>query len=540
VRHEPCQNTRDDLVSPSRFFSFLKAAFSGPTRWPRIGLVLVIVAFLASRGIYWHWYGIRFEDNTILDYMQYIDPVLLKTQLLRCIYYLRDQPPLFNFFLGSFLQLFPVHSHEAFAVVYFACGLTLVTSMYLLMLRLRVPWALAAFTAIFFTTSPTTVLYENWLFYTYPVATLLLVAALFLHRFLEKRAFRDALAFFALLATVVLIRGIFHFVWILALTAALLLFCWKDRRVILRAAAAPLALVLAFYVKTYVVFGGLVSGQMYQQINLAGMTVNHLPDKERQRLIKEKKLSPVTTTPVGDYTRLEVFADYIPKRPPTGIPMLDQLKKSSGYTNWQHSSTVDIAALYGRDGVYVLKHYPKIYLDSLLYNVSVYFLPSSYTYPFGTGSSANERRIRPYVYAHDKYIGCQLTRPNTAWTLVVVFPACMLFATGLIVRWLRRRRPIEDLPRALTVLYAWFNVFYVALVTILFSWGDHNRYRFKVTPLYCVLCAMLVSAAWSLAVRLVRRLRKAPSPTTAAPIAPPDPAPPAESPAPAPDPGAPA
>src|SRR5262249_37166187 len=154
------------------------------------------------------------------DYMQYVDPALLKTQLFKCIYYLRDQPPLFNLFLGSILKLFPVHSHEAFAAAFFSMGLALTASMYLLMLRMRVPWGLAAFTAVFFAIAPTTVLYENWLFYTYPVAALLLIAALFLHRFLEKRGLFDAVAFFSVLATIVLIRGIFHFVWILSLLGA--------------------------------------------------------------------------------------------------------------------------------------------------------------------------------------------------------------------------------------------------------------------------------------------------------------------------------
>jgi hypothetical protein len=30
----------------------------------------------------------------------------------------------------------------------------------------------------------------------------------------------------------------------------------------------------------------------------------------------------------------------------------------------------------------------------------------------------------------------------------------------------------------------------VSLITILFSYGDHNRYRFKVSPFYCVFLVL--------------------------------------------------
>jgi hypothetical protein len=100
---------------------------------------------------------------------------------------------------------------------------------------------------------------------------------------------------------------------------------------------------------------------------------------------------------------------------------------------------------------------------------------------------------------------------------MIAFPTAILFAALLVGRWLRRRRPAGDAARALTTLFALFNILYISAVTILFSYGDHNRYRFKVTPLYCLLLAMLLSALWNRGVLWRRRSRQAKAPSPAAP-----------------------
>lgn len=512
---------------PESYVSFLSSAvttvkniFKDP---PRRWLVVVVVCFVASRLFYTYFYGLKFEDNPLLDYMQYIDPLLLRTDLARSIFYLRDQPPLFNLFLGIVLKTCGNYSNAAFHATYFALGFALVTSMYLVLVRVRVAPAFAALVAILFTVAPTTVLYENWLFYTYPVATLLSVSALFLHRYLTTKRRRDAVVFFSLLATIALVRGIFHFVWLIALLVGLLIFAWPDRRRTLVAAAGPTLLVAAFYLKTLIVFGGLVSGQTYQQLNFAGMTISHLPQKDRQALIKQKKVTPVTTAAIGDFTSFKQFAPYIPEHVPTGIPMLDQEKKSSGYTNWQHGSTAAIGALYARDALVVNKLYPKLYWESVRSNFDVYAMVSSYTFPFGSSGSSNEKKIRTLVRAHDLHVGGETEVHQPVKRLVFGFLASIVFALALSIRWLWRRRPAADAPRVLTVAFLLFNIFYVSAVTILFSWGDHNRYRFKVSPLYCILLGMLVYAVWcrrGLLLWPYRRLRRgaaAPAPVPAVP-----------------------
>lgn len=481
----------------------LKAVFSGPARARRLGLVAVLLAFAVSRAIYAFGFGFRFEDQTLGYYMQYIDPTLLRSRLVESLYYLRDQPPLFNLFLGVVLKAFPAHSQQAFHVVYLGFGLTLVVSLYLLMVRLDVRPALAAAVAVVYAVSPTNVLYEHWLFYTYPITALLALSAVFLHRFVVDRRLRDAVVFFFLLATIALGRGIFHFAWIAAPAIGLVVFCWPDRRRVALAAIVPLLLVAAFYVKTYVVFGGFASGELFQQLNLAAMTVKRLPPDVRKALIQQGRLTPVSTTAIGAKTPLKAFDPYVPGRAPTGIPVLDQEEKPGGNTNWQSRAAADVAAVYGKDGLYVLKEYPGIYLQSVADNVARYVLPSSDTSPivskrgFGIKRAVNGRKVSGLVRVYNTVLGGQIRSRDTAWFLVVAFPACLLFALLLVGRWLWRRRPEADAARVLTVLFGLFNIIYVSAVTLLFSAGDHNRYRFKVGPFYCLLFTMLLQALWS-------------------------------------------
>src|SRR6267154_1975336 len=87
-----------------------------------LGMIAVTAAFVMSRLIY-RALGVRFSADPVNYYIQFLDPELLRHDLLRSLFYMRDQPPGFNGFVGVVLKLFPVHYAEAFGVVYFLAGL---------------------------------------------------------------------------------------------------------------------------------------------------------------------------------------------------------------------------------------------------------------------------------------------------------------------------------------------------------------------------------------------------------------------------------
>ena len=149
-------------------------------------LGVLIAAFIVSRFIF-HRAGVRFDMTPLEWYWQYIDSPLLRTKLLESTFYLHSQPPLFNLFLGGVLKAFPGLEAAAFATVYRGLGLLLAGSMYLLMRGLRIRLWIALLLSLAFVTSPPCLYFENWLFYAYPLAVFLCLAALFLQRYARNQ-----------------------------------------------------------------------------------------------------------------------------------------------------------------------------------------------------------------------------------------------------------------------------------------------------------------------------------------------------------------
>ena len=173
-------------------------------------LLALIACWIISRLIYLLYFGLRIDIGPLSSYLQYIDPALLRTSLLQSTFYLREQPPGFNLFLGIVLKIFGDHAVSAFQACYLGCGIGLAVVLFLLLRRLGALPPIAFFVAALFCLSPITILYENWLFYTYPLTFLLSLSALFLLRYRESARTLDAAVFFWILAAIVMSRGIFH------------------------------------------------------------------------------------------------------------------------------------------------------------------------------------------------------------------------------------------------------------------------------------------------------------------------------------------
>src|SRR6266850_1068 len=124
------------------------------------GLYAVIAAFVLSRLLYYLVYRISFFSEPVNFYLQYIDIALLKNDLLRSVFYMRGQPPLFNLFLGCTVKAFANYG-PAFQVVYVTTGLLLAIAMYALLVRLKIAPLLSAAITILFIAGPICVLYEN-------------------------------------------------------------------------------------------------------------------------------------------------------------------------------------------------------------------------------------------------------------------------------------------------------------------------------------------------------------------------------------------
>lgn len=467
-------------------------------------LALVILAALAARAFYCFALGVRFDATTLQTYLQYVDPELLKTRLLESVLYLRDQPPLFNLFLGVVLKLAPDAYATVFHGLYLALGVAIAAALYVLLARLGAPLAVAAVVAVGYAVHPATVLYENWLIYEYPLTAALLGAALLLHRYVAAGRTRDALGCFALLAAVVLMRGTFHLLWLLLIVGGVVLLRPRRWRSVLLAAAVPVALALALYVKNYVVFGEWLSGEVYRKLNYAVMTTARLPVEVKLRMLAEGRLSPAHRL---NFYRQPV-TDYQPFLPPirnTGIAVLDRPLKSSGAPNWQHHAMPQLADLYYRDAVRVGREHPELYREAVADNLRRLFLPANETFPFDQPDHENVRRLRAELQLANLLLTGQWRSGQAGVFTVVLVPLVIVGALGGVAiglwRRLRRRSDESDeqTARLGVAAFCLWNFVYVSASTVLLSYADHNRYRFCVTPLFLVLlwlCVAAVGAWW--------------------------------------------
>jgi hypothetical protein len=459
----------------------------------------LVVCWIASRFFYSFYCGVTFDDGPLSSYLQYIDPSLLESALLQSVFYLRDQPPGFNLFLGLILQFFADRAGLAFHFAYLGFGLGLAIVLYFFLLRIGVLPVLAFTIVCVFSMSPITILYENWLFYTYPIAFLLTIGAFFLHRYITTGRTADGVVFYSSLAIIVLSRGIFHLGWFLLILLPVLARRGTNGRRAIVAAAVPCLVVGAYYCKSYLIFGTLLSGETYREMNLAMMVFDRLPSSVVRTLIAENKISELALLSpyeLNDPRTLEreQYRRLLPPIKRWGIPVLDQEIKSTGFTNWQSQVIGEFGRVYGRDAMIAMRRYPKAYLGAVSDNARRYFLPADESWPF---FDVKGNRIRELLVAwHIMLAGQSPWTGRVPWFNLLTLPACFLFGCIYVLRWARGDGRESKRPRdadAGVVLFMLYNIAYLAAVTVLFSVSDHNRYRFKVSPFYAALFGLLVT-----------------------------------------------
>ena len=165
------------------------------TRSPDLPYLLALAALFAVSRVVFRLVGVRFSTDQLRIAIQYLDPELLRHHLAQSVWYLHTQPPLYNLFLGVVLKLFPGHEGLAFHAVHLALGLAFCLALYLLLAGFSLPRPAAAAIALAVSVSPAAILYENRLFYDYPVLVLLTLAALAAQRLARRPTVTAALTF---------------------------------------------------------------------------------------------------------------------------------------------------------------------------------------------------------------------------------------------------------------------------------------------------------------------------------------------------------
>jgi len=110
--------------------------------------IILFSVFAVSRAVL-TWSGVHFNITPLYWFFQFLDPLYLKSDLLRSLLYLHSQPPGFNLFLGIVLKLFNGHELLVFKTIYLLIGLSMTILLYLVSRELKIPRMIALPVTIF-------------------------------------------------------------------------------------------------------------------------------------------------------------------------------------------------------------------------------------------------------------------------------------------------------------------------------------------------------------------------------------------------------
>jgi hypothetical protein len=462
----------------------------------RGGLGLLVAVYVTSRVIF-YGLGVRFDATPRFGFWQILDTRWLREDLFSSLLHQHSQPPLFNLFLGLVLKPFPENPGPAFHALYLALGLALVTCLYALCERLDVRRGVSVPLIALFMVSPPAILFENWLFYTYPVAVMLLASGLFFHRFASNSRPADAVALFGVIGALALTRSSFHLLWIL-LCLGFVVYTKRDAwRTVAVAAAIPLLLVGGLYLKNQVLFGSF-GASSWLGMNVSRITTFAVPPEKREALVDSGELSELAL--IAPFQDLDRYPERYQIGETTGIPALDRELKSNGWVNLNHAGYIALSRDYLVDARHVVLHHTGDYLEAVRFAFLIFFSPSSIS-EFLHG---NQRQIQGLVDFYNRLaFGIFFRAP--------VFTALqMILALGLCVWVLFRPGTLDHAQRA-TVLFLGLNIAAVLGVSTFLELWENNRFRFATEAPVLVLNALLLSRG----VDSLRRRRYAAAANTA-------------------------
>lgn len=412
---------------------------------------------------------------------------------------LHSQPPLYNLFLGSILNIFGDGYALGFHISYLVLGLTLCISLYFLLREFRVKQWIAMTLAFLFSISPSAISYENWLFYTYPICAVLSVLALMGIRLARTHKLSYAVWFLVLTSILVLSRSLFHPVFYLfsGILAVLLTNRVKRKKAIGAGflIAIPIVVIL---LKNLLLFGFLGTSSWFG-LNLAKASTFMLSDREREAMVSDGTLSEhALIHPFGELWRREEWLAET-DIPTFGNAATDSMYKSTGENNYNHSAYIILSREYFSDAMSVLRERPAVFVKSMVHAYGHYFAPSS-CYPL---VEDNVMKLGVYAWIYEFVFQgspIMLTRLELALAedsgdyistilslnllMLVLLPVALVYWGIQVLK--RKKDWILIVPVLLIVIFA-------TVAGNAVEVGENNRFRFMLDPLIIVLVVAALS-----------------------------------------------
>lgn len=475
-----------------------------PAQPPSVRLVdfgMVLAICLVSRGLY-AWLGLEFDASTFPRYFQFIDRPLLAERMLESIWYSHAFPPLLNVLAGIAEKAFGSSSAIFVSIVFHVMGYLTALCVLALTVRLSASRIAAYVVVTLLVFSPAFVMYENWFMYTFPAAAMLTISVYLLLRYLDEPTNRRAFGFFLLLAAICLTRGVFHLAWFVMIVFLLAVFLRNHRRQLLLAAILPFMLVAGWYGKNLYYFGTFAGSTMLG-FGLSNITTLTVTREKLTPLVNDGTLTPFAL--VSRYADKDIVFSAVSK-PPTGIPVLDVLRKSTGGYNYDNQQIIEVERYYRQDAIEVAKRFRLNYLVAVWLSNHLFFSPSNMNAYFSDVNRAAalpmEKLLNPVLYgtgARVIFVGQPHFGFDTPPSLEMNVGYPLVFVWILLVPYiyLRSRKKIRSndsgqLKLGLVTGYMLINMLYVWGLSTTVELAENFRYKFLIEPIFMILVCVAV------------------------------------------------
>jgi hypothetical protein len=428
--------------------------------------------------------GIRFAWETLDTLYQYLDPAILESDLTRGLYYLHSQPPLFNLGIGLVLKVFPESFPLVFSVLLGASALALLLAMAWLLRRLGAPDGLTFVVLALFALSPNFLVYRHWLFYTLPVALLLVAAGVALLIHCETGRTFPLVSFAFLAGAVMVTRSLFHPLWLVLVVAAL------GRRRIVFACLAPLVVVGLLFLKNYFLVGSF-NGSTWLGLSLAKRWP--LSQDQVKELKDSGEIPPYwSRRPFQEPDELQPFG-FFKGDGPTAHPALDAPYKANGKPNFNHRDYVVVSDALLEGNLRLIRRFPARYLERTATALLLFLQPGPNSVHFLVEYDFERvHRYRDFL-TRTLFLGGRVERPIRMLDprpnlLLLLFPALVGVGAWSVWGGPRERRALHT--------YMLVTVLWVTAVANGVEIGENDRMRWEIEPFLAIWFATLSMGLW--------------------------------------------
>ncbi len=424
----------------------------------------IFVFFFLSR-IALAYQGIAYDSSSIGWFWQYLDIELLRNNLAESLFYLHSQPPLFNLFLGLTLKLFPVSYEIVFQCIYLGMSFVIYALLFVILKAYGLKQLLAFCLATIFIISPEAILYENWLFYTWPIVFFLVASVFFLQKYQITRNPQYALIFFLIITIIAFTRSTFHLIYIFIPIAIVFLIVKKNRKIIAMYSLAPILLILLLYGKNFILFDSFGASSWI------GMNIWKIAARSNAN-VATSKLSSAST--IGAFAYMDAYPAKYHALPGKyeKIKALNNKYKENSHINMNHYGYIKISNDLKKDSIRIVKNNFPNYLLQVVTALKIYSKPS-WKYPF---LANNFKKIKKYAYS------ISFLRPNHTQILIPIALFIISLYILINIATVHRHKKIDYVS-----FFLFYNIMYVTIIGNAFEIGENNRFRVMIDPLLYLL-----------------------------------------------------